>query len=183
MPRHHPSVHRRARAAVALVVILGLAVVTAGCGPRPTLHALDQRVYGTSLPAFASWWQHEHAAAQRVSPSTVAVWLDRSPGRLGSAAARRGTWDLTTDLCSSAPDRGPSFDFRLACIRHDFAWRNLRRLDRLAGGGIDTHARRVAATNQFLRDMQATCVPKGIVVRSACRLVAAAYHRAVLAVS
>lgn len=178
---HRPFPVRRGALVVLLTAVLVLAAP--GCAPAPTLRGLDQRLYATDLASFASWWRHEHAVAQHVSEATVAAWLDRSIDRLDDPAARRGTWDLTTDLCSSSPDRGPSFDFRWPCIRHDFAWRNLRRLDRLAGGGVDTHARRVAATGQFLRDMRTTCSSKAPVVRAACRAVAATYHRVVLLVS
>lgn len=179
----------RARAAAApvfvslLVAVLVVLIGATACAPRPTLAELDRRVYGTSLPAFATWWRHEQAVANGVSDATIDRWVRSSPVRLDTAAARRRPFDVSTDLCSFAPDAGPSFDFRWPCIRHDFAWRNLHRLEVLAGGGIDTRARRVAASRQFGRDLRTTCDVRPPIPRTACRAVAAAYERAVLAVS
>ena len=169
--------------AASLVVAAVLIVSTASCTPRPTLAQLDRTLYATSLPAFRDWWRHEHARVQHVSVATVDRWLAAAPGRLDAPVARTGTWNLSTDLCSFAPDTGPVFDFRYPCIRHDFAWRNLRRLQVRLGGGIDTRARRLAASRQFLRDMQTTCTVRPAVQRQACRVVAQAYFHAVSAVS
>ena len=169
--------------AVTLVVATLLVVSLASCTPKPTLAQLDRTLYATSLPSFRAWWRHEQARAQRVPVATVDRWLASSPGRLDAPAARSGPWDVSTDLCSFAPDTGPVFDFRLPCIRHDIAWRNLRRLDRRAGGGIDTRARRLAASRQFLRDMEATCSGRSRPQQPACRGVARTYFAAVAAVS
>ena len=172
--------------AVLFAALAALAVVGASScrpAPAPTLRALDQKVHATPLTTFDRWWRGEQAAANHVSRATVDRWLASSPGRLDSAAARARPWDVSTDLCSFAPDTGPVFDFRAPCVRHDFAWRNLRCLDRQAGGGIDTRSRRLAATRQFLVDMQTTCAARPAIQRTACRAVASAYHRAVSAVS
>lgn len=174
---------RAARLALGLLIALALGALTTSCTPRPTLAELDRRVYATSLDAFDRWWRSEQAAANHVSRATVDRWLASDPARLDTAAARRRLFDVSTDLCSSAPDTGPVFDFRVPCIRHDFAWRNLRRIDRLAGGGVDTRARRQEASRQFLRDMDVTCSRRPLVQRPACRSVAAVYFRAVSAVS
>jgi hypothetical protein len=125
----------------------------------------------------------EQAALQGVPRSTIERWVVTDPGRLDDADARRGTWDLSTDLCSFAPDTGPSFDFRWPCIRHDLAWRNLRRLQAQRAQPIDTRARRVRATDRFLADMVATCEVRTGIARTTCRAVAASYHRAVLLVA
>ena len=170
-----------ARATV-LAALVALVLATA-CTPRPTPAQLDRIVHATSLPAFRAWWRAEHARAQHVSAATVDRWLDREPARLDAAMARAGGWDLSTDLCSFAPDRGPLFDFRFPCIRHDFAWRNLRRLQARRGGHIETRASRLAASERFLRDMQATCDLRPAVQRPGCRAVAHAYFRAVSVVS
>ena len=162
----------------ALVAVVALVVVAvASCTPKPTAAELDRKLYATSLVSFDVWWRGEQAAANRVSRATVDRWLATSPSRLDSAAARARPWDVSTDLCSFAPDSGPGFDFRLPCIRHDFAWRNLRRL------GIGTRARRLAASRQFLRDMDATCATRPALQRGACRTVARTYFAAVSAAS
>ena len=160
MPTRLPSFARAVTAVLVLFVLLG----SAGCTPKPTVAELDRKVFATSLGTFDRW-------------------LASAPERLDSAAARRRPWDVSTDLCSSAPDTGPVFDFRVPCIRHDFAWRNLRRLQARLGGSIDTRARRLDASRQFLRDMEATCAARPPVQRNACRGIARAYFAAVSAVS
>jgi hypothetical protein len=169
--------------ATALVVVVVIVLSATSCTPKPTLAQLHRTVYATSLPAFRDWWRHEHARVQHVAPATVDRWLATSPERLDALAARRGTWNLSTDLCSFAPDAGPVFDFRFPCIRHDFAWRNLRRLQEQLGGDIDTRARRLEASRQFLVDMRATCAVRPAIQRPPCRAVAQAYFHAVSTVS
>ncbi len=178
-----PARPRSAVRIASLVVAALLVLSTTSCTPKPTLAQLDRKLYATPLRVFDQWWRGEQAAAHRVARATIDRWLVSSPGRLDSAAARRRTFDVSTDLCSFAPDTGPVFDFRMPCIRHDFAWRNLRQIDRSAGGGIDTRARRQAANRQFLRDMQATCATRPALQRAACGAVARAYFQAVSAVS
>ncbi|MGN6695543.1 MAG: phospholipase A2 [Aquihabitans sp.] len=173
MPAHLSSSIR----AAFLVLVAALALSTTACTPKPTLSGLDQKLYATSLGSFDRWWRDEQAAANHTSRSTIARWLASSPSRLDSAAARRRPWDVSTDLCSFAPDTGPAFDFRIPCIRHDFAWRNLKRL------GASTRARRLRASEQFLRDMVGTCAGRPLVQRTVCRSVASTYFHAVSAVS
>jgi hypothetical protein len=179
VPARPRSIRRVATFALAVLLVTS----ASSCTPRPTLAELDRTVYATSLPAFRDWWRHEHARAQQVPVATVDRWLASAPGRLDSAAARRGIWNLSTDLCSFAPDTGPVFDFRFPCIRHDFAWRNLRRLQVRLGGDIDTRARRLAASRQFLRDLRETCASRPLVQRPACLAVAQTYFHAVSVVS
>ena len=166
-----------------LAVVALAAAWSTACTPRPTLGELDRLASGTSLTSFDQWWRGEQAAANHVSRTTIDRWVAASSARLDSAAARARRWDVSTDLCSFAPNAGPGFDFRVPCIRHDFAWRNLRRLDRQAGGGIDTRARRQAANRQFQRDLESTCARRPLVQRTACRAVAATYYRAVSVVA
>jgi hypothetical protein len=166
---------------VALAVTVALAATS--CTPTPTLADLDRKVYATSLASFDRWWRGEQAAANHVPRATVDRWLAQAPARLDSAAARSRPWDVSTDLCSFAADTGPVFDFRSPCVRHDFAWRNLRRLDQRAGGGVATRARRLEASRQFLRDMDATCAARPFGQRTACRGIARTYFAAVAAVS
>ncbi len=169
--------------AASLIAVVLVTVSIASCTPKPTVAQFDRTVYATSLAAFRDWWRIEHARVQHVSPATVDRWLVAAPERLDAAAARSGTWNLSTDRCSFAPDAGPVFDFRFPCIRHDFAWRNLKRLQTRLGGSIDTRARRLAANRQFLRDMQAGCSARPVLQRPACGAVANAYFHAVSAVS
>lgn len=178
-PRQGPL--RGWRCALPLAVAVALVASLVGCAPRPTLRELDRKLYATSLPTFLGWWRQEQATAHHVSVATIDRWWQTRPERLDDAAARRRPWDVSTDFCSFAPDTGPVFDFRGPCVRHDFAWRNLHRLDQAAGGGISTRARRLAASRQFLDDLRATCDGRPAVQRPACRAVAATYFAAVSA--
>lgn len=164
------------RAALVLLVASALLSIMS-CTPKPTLSELDRKLYATSLSSFDRWWRGEQAAANGVSRATVDRWVASSSGRLDSSAARRRAWDVSTDLCSFAPDSGPGFDFRVPCIRHDFGWRNLDRL------GRSTRARRLRSSEQFYRDMLTTCAGRPLLQRTACRSVAATYFQAVRAVS
>ena len=183
----HRTASRRSGAIPATLVALAAVLVAAlgltACQPRLTLPALDRMVYETSLGRFQQWWTGEQAQLRRTSAATIERWLDTSPARFDDARSRSGPWDLSTDRCSASPDRGPGFDFRWPCIRHDLAWRNLKRLQRVQGGSVDTRARRVRATDRFLADLLATCEPKPYLQRTACRTLARAYHQAVLLVA
>ena len=176
---------RRARSPFAhvLVLFVPLLLVLSACTPAITLAELDRRVHATSLPSFDRWWRGEQAAAHGVRRAIVDRWVATSSGRLDADVARRRPWDVSTDLCSFAPDAGPAFDFRVPCIRHDFAWRNLRRLQTRLGGHLESRSTRLAASEQFLRDMQATCAWRPAVQRPGCRALAQAYFRAVSVVS
>ena len=178
--------HRSRSTAIALgslFLTVALAFGASACTPKPTVAGLDHKVFATPLPEFDRWWRGEQAAANHVSRATVDRWWQRDPERLDSAAARRRPYDVSTDFCSFAPESGPGFDFRAPCVRHDFAWRNLKRLQSIIGGHVDTHARRLSATRQFLADMRSTCATRSLPNRAACGAVAAAYYRAVVAVS
>ncbi|HRW39507.1 MAG: hypothetical protein KDB04_18630 [Acidimicrobiales bacterium] len=174
-----PRPSRRARALIAVALAATIAALLGACQPPLTLASLDRQVHQTSLADLARWWTAEQAALHHVSTSTVDRWVASASARLDDQAARSGAWDLSTDLCSFAPDAGPGFDFRWPCIRHDLAWRNLKRLDRQAGGGVDTRARRLRANERFRADLEDSCRARGTLERPACRAVAAAYGRAV----
>ncbi len=62
----------------------------------------------------------------------------------------------TTDGCSAplVGESGRSFNFRNACIRHDFGYRNYK-----ARGLFNTDAR-TRLDGQFRRDLEALCAPK-----------------------
>lgn len=78
-----------------------------------------------------------------------------------SRAARLHRFDTTTDGCS-APllgSEGRSFNFRLPCERHDFAYRNY--WARSALGGLAWNAAlRSAIDDQFQRDLQSVCAKR-----------------------
>jgi hypothetical protein len=72
--------------------------------------------------------------------------------------------DFTTDYCSApvVGNEGRSFNFRHACMRHDFAYRNYRRL------GILDAPMRDAVDGVFHRDLVDSCLPKRVSLRLRC---------------
>lgn len=78
-------------------------------------------------------------------------------------------FDATTDGCSAPVlgSDGRSFNFRLPCERHDFAYRNY--LLRAAQGGPAWNAAlRAAIDDQFQRDLQSVCATRRGSVRLRC---------------
>ena len=75
-------------------------------------------------------------------------------------------FDWSTDGCSApvVGSRGLTFDFRDACLRHDFGYRNLKALGRFDA------ARKLRADERFLDDMRASCARRRhALVRARCR--------------
>jgi hypothetical protein len=152
-----------------VLLVTMTAAVLASCTPRLQY---EEVVHQRTLEGFSRWWTHEQAARNRVSEATIRQWLERSPARLDSSVARRGVLDVSTDLCSSSPDRGPGFDFRLPCIRHDVAWRNLRR-----GVAPNRRSERLRANARFEADARSTCERQPVLARPGCRALASLYRR------
>jgi len=94
-------------------------------------------------------------------------------------------YDWTTDGCS-APllgGTGRTYDFTAACVRHDFAYRNMRTLERRYGTGRTfwNASNRAKADSRFLTDMRAHCRSRSIWVRIGCYVWAQLYYGAVRA--
>ena len=103
--------------------------------------------------------------------------------------ARHGDrwFDWSTDGCS-APllgDRGTAYDFLMPCMRHDFGYRNLHRLEHRYGRGHTfwngINRRRV--DQQFLADMKHHCRTRIFWRQPACFVYAYTYYAAVRAVA
>jgi hypothetical protein len=103
---------------------------------------------------------------------------------LRNRAATPDRWfDWSTDGCSAPMlgGTGRTYDSTAACVRHDFAYRNLRMLERRYGSGHtywngDNRAR---ADQRFLSDMRAHCRRRSIWVRLGCYAWAQVYFTAV----
>jgi hypothetical protein len=95
--------------------------------------------------------------------ATVETLMYRSsmPAFLAAAGHPDPWFDWSTDYCSAplVGSTGRSFDFRSACRRHDFGYRNLHLLERRYGTGStywnSTSRRRV--DQQLLADMKNHC--------------------------
>jgi len=90
----------------------------------------------------------------------------------GSWAAYRFDW--STDYCSSSPDEPLGFDFRLACHRHDFGYRNYKAMGQFSAnkGRLDS---------AFYNDLLRRCDTYSSWVRPACDSLAWTYYQAVRA--
>lgn len=72
------------------------------------------------------------AAAPKDKGEVLAAWTQTSTASYGRwllARENRGAWkaygfDWATDGCTGGPDQPFGYDFRLACYRHDFGYRN-----------------------------------------------------------
>lgn len=101
------------------------------------------------------------------------------------SAPSPGPYDWSSDGCSTPlpvglGDTGRSYNFRAACQRHDFGYRNFRLLDAAGPHGQwwnETTRRRI--DDQFLTDMLVSCAPRQWTQRTSCRAWARVYHRAV----
>ncbi len=104
--------------------------------------------------------------------------------RIAGAPADRW-YDWSTDLCSApmVGSTGRTFDFRDACRRHDFGYRNLQRLESRSGTGHTywngTTRRRV--DQQLLADMKAHCRNRHLWDQPSCYAWAATFYAAVRA--
>lgn len=85
--------------------------------------------------------------------------------------------DWTTDGCSApvVGSTGRSFDFRQACIRHDFGYRNFKRL------GIFDAGSRFALDERFRADMDESCASRRRTRKVRCVAWAELYYAAVRA--
>lgn len=80
-----------------------------------------------------------------------------------SRAKRHHRWLITsTDGCTAplVGSRGKSFDFRLACERHDLAYANYSMLARLNFGVAWDATLRAHVDDQFQRDLQESCAQR-----------------------
>jgi Prokaryotic phospholipase A2 len=88
----------------------------------------------------------------------------------------RLTW--TTDGCSVPVlgSTGRTFNFFNACRRHDFAYRNLRKID---GGKWWTPQMRARVDSVFKKDMLTDCAKRTRTARASCTAWAETFYRAV----
>ena len=96
----------------------------------------------------------------------------------GAVRRRHPHLDWTTDGCSApvVGSSGRSFNFRSACVRHDFAYRNLARL------GLLDAAMRARVDEVFRLDLMSTCSRKPTGSRIRCLAWSEVFFAAVRAV-
>ncbi|MFE0190128.1 phospholipase [Streptomyces sp. NPDC059008] len=98
----------------------------------------------------------------------------------GYAAWRNGKnpygFDWKSDGCSGAADYPLGFNFKAGCMRHDFGYRNFKKLHAFS------EANRLHVDKAFLWELTATCNEqwgKPERERKACRKIAKKYYQAV----
>jgi hypothetical protein len=128
-------------------------------------------------PAFAG---PPHTASSDWTFVRHEVWEVPLPAFITSTQHPDPWFDWTSDGCS-APlmgSRGIGYDFRDACRRHDFGYRNMRRLERRYGTGSSywNHTTRLLADRQFLTDMASSCHHRNLLVRPICSMWAHIYY-------
>lgn len=126
------------------------------------------------------------ASSSPIDPSVVDHLVFDTPlSKLRSERARAKRvhrWLITaTDGCSAplVGSSGTSFNFRLACERHDLAYANYATLARLGIGREWNPAMRAAVDDQFQRDLQASCVKRRRSERLRCDAWAVVFFHAV----
>jgi hypothetical protein len=85
--------------------------------------------------------------------------------------------DWTTDGCSApvVGGEGRSFNFTHACMRHDFGYRNMKRL------GQFNEVVRTKLDDQFHRDLESSCAPQVRTRKIRCLMWAETFYVAVRA--
>ena len=146
----------RFRLAVLVAVTSSLTVVSpAFAGPSHTIRPVAQH-------SAAADWAYVQQQLYGVSLRTF----------LTTAPTGDRWFDWSNDGCSAplVGNTGWSFDFRTACTRHDFGYRNLKLLERRYGKVSTywngTNRRRV--DQQFLADMKAHCRTRSILLQANC---------------
>jgi hypothetical protein len=144
-----------ATAAIATVATIGLVL---GLAEPAAAVTIDQKI------AVLSSWTQTSAASQN-------AFL--------SARANQGAWaaygfDWSTDYCSSSPDNPLGFDFRLSCARHDFGYRNYKKVGQFP-------ANKSRLDSAFYEDLKRKCATYSVIVRPACYSLAWTYYQAVKA--
>ena len=137
---------------MALIASCVFAACVAATPPPPAPHVVArQLVFNTTLDTFVS-----------------TADSDMRDTRL--------TW--TTDGCSVPVlgSTGRTFDFFNACRRHDFAYRNLGKLD---GGKWWTPNMRARVDSVFKKDMLSDCKKRPTSARKTCTAWAETFYRAV----
>lgn len=93
-------------------------------------------------------------SVQQLNQTTDRYLFDTSQGKFRKLRKEKpynGQLNWTTDTCSWSPDQPQGYDFRTACQRHDFGYRNYKKQDRLA------ESSRKRIDDNFQKDMYQVC--------------------------
>jgi hypothetical protein len=126
MPRRDAGATRRvSRLSLAGVVIL-IGLLLTSCTPteKQAYYYVSRRMFVWHHAHFMDeWWQIQQRKWGRDNVRFAYDWAADIGEKPGSF------YDYSTDFCSFGGSKGYTFDFRSACIAHDFGYRNFKRLD------------------------------------------------------
>ncbi|GAA1783374.1 phospholipase [Luedemannella flava] len=127
---------------------------------------------GFGQPALATIPADKAAVLSSWTQTSVTSYNAWNSARRNQSAWAAYEFNWSTDYCSSSPDNPLGFDFKLACYRHDFGYRNYK-----AVGTFSANKSRLDSA--FYEDLKRRCATYSAVVRPACNSLAWTYYQAV----
>ncbi|MET7732937.1 phospholipase [Streptomyces sp. NPDC005402] len=124
----------------------------------------------------------QSSAAPADKAQVLSNWTQSSAGSYdawNAARQNQATWsaygfDWSTDYCTTSPDNPLGFEFKNACARHDFGYRNYK-----AAGTFAADKDRL--DDAFYADLKRVCASYTGAKGSACLATAWTYYQAVSA--
>lgn len=124
-------------------------------------------------PAAAVTFEQKVAAVDSFTQTPLSSYTTWLNARNNQAAWADYAFDWSTDYCSDSPDNPLGFDFKLSCARHDFGYRNYKRLS------LFTSTVKSRVDSAFYEDLKRKCATYNVFVRPACYSLAWTYYQAV----
>jgi len=131
-------------------------------------------VLGLASPAAAVTVQEKVAKLTEFSQTSASSQAAWNAARLNQGAWSAYNFDWGTDYCSASPDNPLGFDFTIACWRHDFGYRNFKKVSLFP-------ANKARIDSAFYEDLKRKCATYNQWVRPACTSLAWVYYQAVSA--
>lgn len=167
-------------------VLCLVAVLAAGCGdsgvdtvPPPTTLPPGTPTIPPLCPNGETMQARFDDVQAHVFLFAMNVW---QPGRHDGVYTSARCWhDWTTDDCSAplVGSTGLSFDFTHPCHRHDFGYRNFKRIrDEFAVDAWNALTKR-STDNSFRRDMRNHCATRPVWLKAQCYNWSAVFYEAV----
>jgi Prokaryotic phospholipase A2 len=122
--------------------------------------------------AFAATTAQKLSVLARWTQPTAASYQAWNDARLHRAKWASYRFDWSTDYCTASPERPLGYDFTLACVHHDFGYRNYNALGRFA-------ANKDRLDTVFYADLRRVCGTYRLVLQPACYGLAWTYYQAV----
>jgi hypothetical protein len=130
-------------------------------------------VLAAASPAAAVTFEQKVAALDSFTQTSVGSYNTWLSARNNQAAWADYAFDWSTDYCSDSPDNPLGFDFKLSCARHDFGYRNYKRLS------LFTSTTKARVDSALYEDLKRKCATYNVFVRPACYSLAWTYYQAV----